>query len=79
MEQLKEIKIKLLARINKALDSEKGISAETVGHFLNGIAKLEENEIILSQKPLDYERVVNDVKEVVKELPCSTDNFSETI
>lgn len=64
---LEQIKEKLLLKIDKALDG--GVSAETLGHIILGIAELEHNQILTAQKPLDYNRLVQDVKEVVDGLP----------
>ena len=77
LEKLEQIKIKWIDKINNALDN--GVRAETLGAIGETIAKLEYNEIFKHQKPLDYDRVVSDVKEVVKDLPKDVQPQSEII
>lgn len=67
---LEQVKAKWLEKVNNAL--EKGVSADTLGLIGETLARFEHNEILKAQRPLDYERVVNDVKDVVKELPIDT-------
>ncbi len=76
---LEQVKQKLLQRVNNALDSGEPLNADTVGYFLTGIAKLEENEIIKSKEPLHYNKVVEDVNKIVEKLPNQTEIRKETI